>query len=125
MTKMLCAAVVAAGLVVLPLLAPAQGQGQGPTSLEELVSSMADTAEEHKAVADYFRSKAKSARGEEESHRRMGRGYSSGKPPEIQKMKEHCDRIAESQASIAKEYEELARLHDDVAKGKAAKPAKP
>ncbi len=123
MTKMLCAAVVAAGLAVVPLLAPAQGQGQGPaTSLEELVSSMADTPEEHKAVADYFRGKAKSARAEEESHRRMGRGYASGKPPEIQKMKEHCDRIAESQASIVKEYEELARLHDEVAKGKAAKP---
>jgi hypothetical protein len=123
MTKMLCAAVVAAGLVVVPLLAPAQGQGEGPaTSLEELVSSMADTPEEHKAVADYFRDKAKRARAEEETHRRMGRNYAGGKVTAIQKMKGHCDKIAESQATIAKEYEELARLHDEVAKGKAPKP---
>ena len=121
MTRMLSAAAVAVGLSVLPMLTLAEEQGQGAqgsaTSLEELVSAMADTADEHKAVASYFRDKAEDARAQGEKHRRMGNSYASGKPPEIQKMKEHCDRIADSQADIAKEYDELARLHDAAAKG--------
>jgi hypothetical protein len=111
-------------LVAVLALAPALAwTAEGLTSLEELVSQMADTPQEHQAVAEYFRGKAQSARAEGEMHKRMGRGYGGGKASAADQMKVHCDRIAEAQASLAKEYEELALLHEAEAKG--AKPAKP
>ena len=88
------------------------------TSLEELVSRMADTPEEHQAVADYFRGKAKTARTEAETHARMGINYAGGsKVRDGQEMKKHCDAIVKAQTAIADEYEALAKLHEMEAKG--------
>jgi hypothetical protein len=100
---------------------------EGTTSLEELVSKMANTPEEHEAVADYFRGKAQAARGEVETHKRMARSYGGGKASAADQMKAHCDRIADAQSALAKEYEELAKLHEAEAEAKAkeGKPAKP
>lgn len=109
---------LAAALAVTPAAA---WTAEGTTSLEELVSKMADTPEEHQAVAEYFRGKAQSAMAEVEIHQRMGRSYGGGKASAAAQMKVHCDRIAEAQALLAKEYEELARLHEAEAKGEKAK----
>ncbi len=88
------------------------------TALEELVSRMADTPEEHQAVAEYFREKAKAARKEAETHARMGVNYAGGtKIRDKQEMQKHCDAIAKAQTAIADEYEALAKLHEMEAKG--------
>jgi hypothetical protein len=92
------------------------------TPLEELVSRMADTPEEHQAVADYFRGKAKAAREEAQTHVRMGTNYAGGKVRETMEMKKHCDAIAKAQTAIADEYEALAKLHEAEAKGAKPKP---
>ena len=84
---------------------------------------MADTPEEHQAVADYFRGKAQAARTEAESHARMGTNHAGGtKARDRDEMKKHCDAIAKAQTTIADEYEALARLHEAEAKGTKAKP---
>ena len=107
---------LALGLTVLPVL-PAAAE---TTPLEELVSRMADTPEEHQSVAAYFREKAEAARAEAESHRRMGKGYVGTKIRDKAEMQKHCDAIASAQDNVAKEYEALAKLHEAEAKG--AKP---
>ena len=122
MRKTLSAVVIATGLAVVPLLALAQqGEEEAPT-LEELVSTMAHTPEAHQALANFFRDKARKARAEEHVHRRMSSSPGNGKPPEIQRIREHCDRIVKAQASLAKEYEGLARVHDEMAKSETLKP---
>jgi hypothetical protein len=111
---------LAASVAVLPVLGWSAG---GATSLEELVSQMANTPDEHKAVADYFRSRAEQARAEANVHKRMGKNYGGTKIAAAAQMKQHCEQIAEAQETVAKQYEELAQLHDAEAKG--AKPSKP
>jgi hypothetical protein len=115
----ICAIALALGLAVAPAVGIAAS-----TPLEELVSRMADTPEEHQAVADYFRGKAEAARAEAESHQRMGKSYTgASKLRDREQMKQHCDAIAKAQGAIADEYEALAKLHEAEAKGR--KPAKP
>ena len=46
----------------------------------------------------------------------MGRAYLGGKSMNKQGMTNHCNRIAEQQEAIAKEYDELAKMHRDEAK---------
>jgi hypothetical protein len=102
---------------------------EGMTSLDELVSQMADTPQDHQAAAEYFRDKAQSARAEAMGHKHMRLSYSgskaahAGQSLNAKQVKEHCERIAEAQASLAKEYEALAKLHEAEAKG--VNPAKP
>lgn len=117
MNRMYAVALVL-GLAVLPVLGSA-ADGK-TTALEELVSRMADTPEEHQAVAEYFRGKAQAARTEAETHARMGVNYAGGsKLRDSMEMKKHCDAIAKAQTAIADEYEALAKLHE--AEAKAAK----
>jgi hypothetical protein len=116
--KRIHALVLALGLALVPVSAI-----WAATPLEELVSRMADTPEEHQAVADYFRGKAQEALKEAETHARMGVNYAGGsKVRDRDEMKKHCDAIAKAQTSIAEEYQALARLHEAEAKGAKAKP---
>ena len=48
-------------------------------SIEELAAGLADTPEDHKAVASYYRGKAEEARAEAQRHRKMGSMYLGGK----------------------------------------------
>ncbi len=108
----------ALGLVVGLALLAAPHVAAETAPIEELVSRMADTPEEHQAVADYFRGKAKAALTEAETHARMGVNYVGGsKMRDGQEMKKHCDAIVKAQTAIADEYEALAKLHEMEAKG--------
>ena len=85
--------------------------------LEQLVVKMATTPAHHLALADYYRANADTARAEAHRHRSMAITYRSGKIRNRQLMGTHCDRIVSAQEALAKEYEELAALHEQEAKG--------
>jgi hypothetical protein len=97
----------------LPVLADEAG------SLEELVVKMADSPEQHHALAKYYRGKASAAREEASRHRKIGASYMMAKVRARQKMKDHCNEIASGQDALAKDYDALADLHEQGAKGTA------
>jgi len=89
---------------------------EGNQSLEQLVVEMATTPEEHAALARYYHAKAEEARAEMRSHEGMGRSYGGGKIIQKQQMKRHCQNISEKYSVIAKDYDALAKLHEEEAK---------
>ena len=98
-------------------LAPGLARGQeGGGALEELVVEMAHTKAEHQALAKYYTEKAADARKLASRHQSMGRAYLGGKGMNKQAFTGHCKRIAEQQEAMAKEYDALAKLHEDEAK---------
>lgn len=104
---------LAAALVsgVAPTVALADNVG-----LEEIVVQMADTPEDHEALASYYRSKAGSLRDEAAMHRAMGKRYMSGNIANRSAMQKHCENIAEQNEKAAREYEALAKQHAAQAK---------
>ena len=97
-------------------LTPTISFADAEASLEELVIEMVETAQEHAAVARYFRVKATEARSEASRHDQMGRSYRGGKMTQGAKMRQHCQKISERYTEMAQEYDELAKLHDGEAK---------
>lgn len=84
--------------------------------LEELAVKTATTAEDHAALASYFRSKADAAQKEAALHRSMAKTYSGSKMTERARMQEHCKQLASSEDALAKQYGEMAAMHDAEAK---------
>lgn len=83
------------------------------TSLEKLVSELAEKPEHHKAIANYYKDKAATARADAAEHRRMGAmpvGHSKS-PLAQQNWRNHCEKLAKELDSVAMEYDELAKLH--------------
>jgi len=104
-------------LVGFMALSPGLGQAEeGGHSLEQLVVEMADTPQQHAALARHFQAKAEEARAEVRRHESMGRSYGGGKISHRQRMKRHCESISEKYTSLADEYEALATLHEEEAK---------
>ena len=85
-------------------------------SLEQVLVESASTPKDHAALAHYYQGKAARSRKEAESHRVMARTYSGAKAPQVAAMKEHCDKLAASAESEAKEYDALAAAHQTMAK---------
>jgi len=110
-TRVLSAALVLALVGIVPAIAAAQTQ-----SIEELATGLADTPDEHKAVASYYRGKAEQARNEAAIHRRMAEAFGIGKYTEKKAMKEHCEGLTATFESQAKQYDALAADHDKIAK---------
>ena len=106
--------VLVGALALLPGLTMAE---EGGETLEQLVVEMAQTPEQHAALARHFRAKAADARAEMQRHERMGSSYSGGKLAGRQHMKRHCQDISEKYKALADDYEALAKLHDTEAKG--------
>jgi hypothetical protein len=110
--------ITAAFLVVLlgaPTLAPAQEH-----DIEHLVIEMADTPQEHLAVAQHYTMKAAEARDEVRRHEGMARLYGGGgRSAQPQRGRQHCENLAKNFEAIAVEYEELAKLHQEMGKGPA------
>ena len=100
-------------LAVSPGIVSAQEHGH---SLEQLVVEMAETPEQHEALARHFRARADEARSEMQRHERMARSYGGGKISQRQQMRRHCQGISERYAAIAEDLEALAKLHDEEAK---------
>jgi hypothetical protein len=102
---------VAALLTVLPV-----GTSRATDAgLEQLIPQMATTPAQHKAVASYYRSEAAAASAEAERHREMGRTYSQGNYTSKKKMQEHCERLSATYDTLAKQYQDLAVEHEEMA----------
>ena len=102
-------------------LAPAAGWAQmaagGSDNLVQVLVDSANSPEEHKALARYFRSKAADAKALAAEHQAMSRSY-SGKPGELRNMNKHCDQIAKLNQDLAAQYESLAKAEEAAAAGK-------
>lgn len=85
-------------------------------SLEQVVAEMADTPQQHAALAEHYRAKADEAQSEMRRHKQMAGMYNRGKATQRQRMKRHCEKISEQQAALAQEYKALAKLHEDEGK---------
>lgn len=113
MHRSFAAALLLGALALAPGFAGAQEESR---SLEQLVVEMAETRDEHQALARYYAEKAEEARAMASRHQAMGRAYLGGKGMNKQAFTNHCKRISEQQDAMAKEYEALAKLHEDEAK---------
>lgn len=99
-------------------LSPAFGAAaEASGSLEQLVVEMAHTSGQHTALAQHFRAKAAEARAEAARHDGMGRTYHAGKLTQRQQMRSHCDKLSATFTAVAEDYEALAKLHEEAAKG--------
>ena len=112
---------IALTLLAAILAAPSASQAQAPApaqqhDIEHLVIEMANTAQEHQAVAQHYRMKAQEARDEAARHQDMGRAYAARRSSTPQQGRQHCENIAKQFESIAGEYDELAKLHDTLSK---------
>jgi hypothetical protein len=85
-------------------------------SLEQVLVESASTPKDHAALAHYYEGKAAHARKEAESHRAMAKTYAGTKAVQVAAMKEHCDKLAAAADTEAKEYEGLAKAHQEMAK---------
>ena len=97
------------------LAAPALAQAQ-QHDIEHLVIEMANTPQEHQAVAQHYRMKAQEARDESARHQAMGQVYATRRSSTPQQGRQHCDNLAKQFQAIAGEYEGLAKLHDELSK---------
>ena len=102
---------VALAVTGVPVLA-----AEGDHGLEQVLIESASTPAQHKALANHFRAKAADARQEAERHRSMAKTYAGTKAPMAGSQKEHCEKLAETYDAQAKQYDELAALHDAEAK---------
>jgi len=100
----------------------AQTQAQvAEAPIMELLNSMADKPEDHRAIADYYRKMADKAREQASLHEKMKdkyrhshaqmKGMAAGTATQ-----KHCDRVIKLQQSVAEEYDALAELHEKSAK---------
>jgi hypothetical protein len=113
MNRSFVVALLLGALALAPGFALAQ---EDSGSLEELVVETADTKTEHQALAKYYGEKAAEARKLGHRHQSMGRAYLGGKGMNKQAFTSHCKRISEQQEAMAKEYDALAKLHEEEAK---------
>lgn|GEM_PF-762145 len=112
---------IVATALVFSFQAQAQAQTQpAEEPIMELLDSMADKPEDHKAIADYYRKKAGEAREEASLHEKMKdkyrphaqmKGMAAGKSTQKQ-----SERVIKLQQSVAEEYDALAELHEKSAK---------
>ena len=105
-------------------LTPGLAVAEEHESLEQLVVEMAKTPAEHAALASHYRAEAAKAQAGVREHEAMARSYmpsgqskiSWGTIKQRQKMADHCKRLSQASESMAKEYDALAKLHDEEAK---------
>ena len=105
-----------AGLLVLTLLlalAPAAAvRGAGPSLTEEQLLEKIErggTAEDHAALASYYRAQAKAMEEKAALHETMATKYATAGKGD---WPTHCRNLASYYGKLATEYEDLAKLHD-------------
>ena len=109
---------IAMTLLATFLAGPSISQAQ-QHDIEHLVIEMANTAQEHQAVAGHYRMKAQEARDDARSHQEMGKLYAGSRSATPQRGRQHCENLAKQFTAIASEYDELAKLHDELSKNPA------
>lgn len=83
--------------------------------IEKLVSELAEKPEHHKAISNYYTEKAAAARAEAAEHQKMASmriGHSKSAMTQ-QNWESHCKSLSSSLESVAKEYDALAKLHEE------------
>ena len=113
MSRRFVVALLLGALALAPSFAGAQ---EDSGSLEQLLAGTAHTKAEHQALAKYYAEAAADARALASRHQAMGRAYLGSKSGNKQAFENHCDKISEHQEAIAKEYDGLAKLHEEEAK---------
>jgi len=113
MNRQIAIGLLLGALALAPGFANAQ---QDSGSLEQLVAETADTKAEHQALVKYYVEQAANARALANRHKAMERAYLGSKSGNKLPMTNHCKRIAEQQEAMAKEFDALAKLHEDEAK---------
>lgn len=108
----IAAAILATSLLAVPGVMLAQQH-----SVEELVIEMASTPAEHNAVSRHYTALAQEAREDAKRHQGMASTYASGRAGQRQNLRQHCEALAKKYEEIAVEYDALAKLHADEARG--------
>ncbi len=104
---------LAALLALTPISAPFAAEVE---PVEALVVKLAQTPEQHRTVADYYRQRAAAERQEAARHKAMATSYAGGKLTAREQMRDHCDKLVAGHEALAKENEALAAMHDAEAK---------
>lgn len=87
------------------------------TRLEHVLVEMADTPAEHEALARHYTALAAQARQDTRRHEQLASVYTHTRRGASAQMSNHCRRLAEKYGEIAAEYDELAKLHAQQARG--------
>lgn len=110
------------GLALILAEAPVVRAGEGHAIIGSVAIDAASTPEQHKALADHYRSEADAARKAAKSHKAMKdsyevvrRGTSVGAH-----MEKHCDNLIQTYESQASDYDAMAAEHDALAAKAAA-----
>lgn len=109
----IAAALLLTALLVVSPVAIGDEAARGP---EDPAAERADASVEHTALARYFRAMATEARSRVRLHEYMARSMHSGKK-RAQLGARHCEKLAELYGAMAEEFDQLAELHDEEAKG--------
>ncbi len=90
------------------------GAAAAEQSIEQMINE-AKTPADHEAIAAFYEKESQEAQKKYDEHKKMEEWYK--KHPALNKsgFSFHCDRIAASYQTTAKEYEELAKLHKEMA----------
>ena len=86
-------------------------------SMPEMIT-MAKTRAEHEKLAASYEQEAKAARAKADEHKAMADAYRKAGGALIEKLHfdQHCDSLAKSYASMAEEFEALAKAEREAAK---------
>jgi len=112
------------GLVLATLFAAALALPTSPVSAADCSGldakiSAAKTAAEHEAIAACYDAMAKDAQAKVDEHKKMAKAYSMssiGRQATKTHFHEHCEALVRIYESEAKEYDALAKAHDQMAK---------
>jgi len=86
-------------------------------SMSDMIT-MAKTPADHEKLAAHYEQEAKAARAKSEEHKAMADAYRKGGGALIEKLHfdQHCDGLAKSYASMADEFDALAKAEREAAK---------
>ncbi len=86
--------------------------------MPEMITA-AKTAADHDKLAAEYEQEAKAARAKSEEHKAMAEAYRKAGGALIEKLHfdQHCDSLAKSYASMADDFEALAKGEREAAKG--------
>ena len=104
-------------LLMVALAGPTYRAAAAETVDVDKMISTAKTASDHQAIADYYKQQAAAARAKVEEHKKMAEAYSMSKPGPNTKthFHEHCEALIRSYQAEAKEYDAMAKAHEDMA----------
>jgi hypothetical protein len=110
MSHRIVVALLLGALALGPAWVGAQEQGS------EAAVETAQTKADHQALAKEYTEKAAEARKMAARHQAMGRSYMGGRSTNKEAFSSHCKLISAKNEELAKEYDALAKMHEEEAK---------